>query len=116
MAVRRLALRFPAIRKNFRYWYDNITCEFWRLINKLRKADSSVPNITYYQFRKTSASLIKNELKYRMLNELWLGHAPRSVADKHYNADDDTILDECIAWLYCKIFGDLVSLPKGRKR
>ena len=85
---------------------DNISCDFRRLITKLRESDPSVPSISYYQFRKTSASLIKNEPKYRMLNELWLAHSPRSVADRHYNAIGDTILDECIAWLHGKIFGN----------
>ena len=85
---------------------DNISCDFRRLVTKLRESDPSVPSISYYQFRKTSASLIKNEQKYSMLNELWLAHSPRSVADRHYNAIGDTILDECIAWLHDKIFGN----------
>ena len=89
---------------------DNITCDFRRLITKLRTADPSVPAISYYQFRKTSASLINSEPKYRMFNSLWLAHSPRSVADKHYNADDDTILDDCVAWLHDKIFGS-IPLP-----
>ena len=61
---------------------NNISTDFKRLVAKLRKADPSVPAISYYQFRKTSASLIKNEPRYRMLNELWLAHSPRSVADR----------------------------------
>jgi len=84
---------------------DNITTDFRRLITKLRIADPNVPAITYYQFRRTSASLIFNEPKYRMYNELWLAHSPRSVADRHYNAPDSTILDDCVAWLHDKIFG-----------
>jgi len=58
----------------------------------------------FQQFRKTSASLIFNEPKYKMYNALWLAHSPRSVADRHYNDPDNTILDECIAWLHGKIF------------
>jgi len=84
---------------------DNITTDFRRLITKLRTADPNVPAITYYQFRRTSASLIFNEPKYRMYNGLWLAHSPRSVADRHYNDPDSTILDGCIAWLHDRIFG-----------
>jgi integrase len=83
---------------------NNISTDFKRLLDKLRKDDSTVPKITYYQFRRTSASLIYNEHKYRMYNELWLAHSPRSVADRHYNALDDTILDDCIDWLHARIF------------
>jgi hypothetical protein len=86
--------------------YDNISCDFRRLVMRLRKAEPDIPAISYYQFRKTSASLIYNEPKYRMYNGLWLAHSPRSVADRHYNAADATILDDCIAWLHGKIFGN----------
>jgi integrase len=85
--------------------YDNITCDFRRMIAKLRTADPNVPAITYYQFRRTSASLIYNEPRYRMYNGLWLAHSPRSVADRHYNDPDSSILDETILWLHGKIFG-----------
>ena len=84
---------------------DNISCDFRRLIAKLRKVDPDIPAISYYQFRKTSASLIYNEPKYRIYNGLWLAHSPRSVADRHYNDPDGTILDETILWLHDKIFG-----------
>ena len=83
---------------------DNISCDFRRLIAKLRKADPTIPAISYYQFRKTSSTLIYNEPKYRMYNGLFLAHSPRSVADRHYNAIGDTISDECIAWLHDKFF------------
>ena len=97
-------------------WYTTVTdgkprttcCiseAFDKVFGKLREIYPDMPPFTYYQFRKTSASLIKNEPKYRILNELWLAHAPRSMGDRHYNADEDTILDDCLAWLHDKIFG-----------
>lgn len=92
---------------------DNITCDFKRLIIQLQKADLDFPAITYYQFRKTSASLIFNEPRFKMYNELWLAHAPRSVADRHYNSTDDTILDECIDWLHNRFFDTELPLEKG---
>ena len=85
--------------------YDNISTDFKRLMTKLRKDDPAVPAISYYQFRKTSATLIYNEPQYRIYNELWLAHSPKSVADRHYNNPDRTILDETILWLRGKIFG-----------
>jgi integrase len=102
--------------KGSRLWYefmkdgktaknDTISRNFKRLVAKVCNQYPSMPRIAYYQLRKTSASLISNEPKYRMFNELWLGHAPHSVADRHYNALDDTILDECLAWLHDKYFG-----------
>jgi len=84
---------------------DNITSAFKRLIAKLRKSDPDFPLVSYYQFRKTSASIIRNSHQFRTYNGLWLGHAPQTVGDQHYNAMDDTVLDECIAWLHDKIFG-----------
>jgi len=66
--------------------------------------------VSYYQFRKTSASFIRNEHQFRTYNGLWLGHAPETMGDQAYNAMDDTILDACIAWLHGKIFRALVSL------
>ena len=84
---------------------DNITNTFKRLVAKLRETGLDVPSISYYQFRKTSASLIANEPRFRTYNGLWLGHAPQTMGDQAYNALDDTILDDCIAWLHDKIFG-----------
>jgi len=83
---------------------DNITSAFKRLIAKLRGTNLDAPAISYYQFRKTSASLIANEPRFRTYNSLWLGHAPQTMGDQSYNALDDGILDGCIAWLHDKIF------------
>jgi len=100
---------------------DNITNDFKHLLIKLRETEPDIPKIAYYQFRKTAASLIYNEPQYRLYNELWLGHAPQSVADKFYNAPEDTILDACIDWLHDKIFGETPqfqddSHPKRKKK
>ena len=112
-------------RNGMPLWYTTVTdgkprtsCSiseaFDKLMAKLETTYPDMPKFTYYQFRKTSASLIKNEPRYRVLNELWLAHAPRSVADRHYNADEDTILDDCLAWLHDKIFG-FTPPSKGQK-
>ena len=87
-------------------WKDNnIDSAFKRLIAKLQKNDPDFPPVTYYAFRRTASTWISNESKYRIYGNLWLGHAPQTVADRHYNVNDDTVLDECIAWLYGQVFG-----------
>jgi integrase len=95
--------------------HDTISRDYQRFITELQENNPDIPAVKYYALRKTTASLIKNEPKYRMLNELWLGHAPLSMADRHYNALDDTILDDCLAWLHGKIFGTTASQRKGKK-
>lgn len=92
---------------------DNISNDFKRLVAKLREAHPDMPAIAYYQFRKTSATLIYNEPRFRIYNELWLAHSPRSVADKHYNEVGDTILDDCITWLHGKFFDVVPPQPEA---
>jgi len=89
---------------------DSITSAFKRLIAKLCKNDPAFAEIAYYQLRRTSSSQIANEPKYRIYNGLWLGHAPQSVADRHYNVVEDTLLDECVEWLHGRIFDAEPSL------
>jgi len=84
---------------------DSITSAFKRLVIKLRKNDPTFPHIKYYDFRGTGSSLINNEPRYRGLDELWLGHSPQTVRGKHYNAEDITVLDDCLLWLRSEILG-----------
>jgi integrase len=83
---------------------DNISSAFKRLIVKLRKADSAMPQVAYYQFRKTSATLIFNKSEFTRLDWLWLGHAPNTMAGQSYSAAENEILDRCIDWLHDRIF------------
>jgi len=92
---------------------DNITTSFKRLVAKLRKDAPDFPQITYYQFRRTSSTLIYNEPKYRIYNGLWLGHAPQTVAERHYSVAEETMLDECLGWLHGQIFGTEVPSEEG---
>ena len=64
-----------------------------------------MPKFTYYQLRGTAANLIYNEPKYRMYHDLFLTHAPNSMSERYYVDPDKTILDECLGWLYGRIFG-----------
>ena len=72
---------------------DNIRQAFERLKGKtkIRKPLKSL--------KKTSASLLRNNEKYASLESLFLGHAPRSMSDRHYTAVPQTLLDAAISWL-----------------
>ncbi|MBY0588852.1 site-specific integrase [bacterium] len=49
--------------------------------------------------RKTSASILESHSNYGRYKHHFLGHSPRSIADKHYAAPSDTLFDEIIRWL-----------------
>jgi integrase len=49
--------------------------------------------------KKTSASLIRDNPRYASLEDLFLGHAPRRMSDKHYTSVPYSLFDEAIAWL-----------------
>ena len=49
--------------------------------------------------RKTSATLINSSSKFRGLDQLFLGHAPSSIAERHYVATSKLALDEALEWL-----------------
>src|SRR5207253_741547 len=50
-------------------------------------------------FRKTSATKLKADSRYRGLVSYFLGHAAESVADKHYAAESQALMNEAVAWL-----------------
>ena len=50
-------------------------------------------------FRKTAASMLENHATYGRYAQYFLGHAPRSVADKHYVKPSRTQFDEALKWL-----------------
>ncbi|MCA8993694.1 MAG: tyrosine-type recombinase/integrase [Planctomycetaceae bacterium] len=50
-------------------------------------------------FKKTSASLLKDEERFQSLEDLFLGHAPKKMSDKHYTEVPGKLLDRGIAWL-----------------
>jgi integrase len=55
--------------------------------------------VTLKQFRKTSASLLHSCPAYRGYVPEFLGHAPRSIADRHYIHPTKEQLDEAVGWL-----------------
>jgi integrase len=49
--------------------------------------------------RKTSASLIESHKEYGRYKSHFLGHSPRTIADKHYAAPSVPLFDEIVDWL-----------------
>ncbi len=72
---------------------DNVASAFSRL-----KRKKGIKKPLKY-FRKTSANLIKSNKDYRGLEVLFLGHAPATVADRHYTQAPQQQLNEALAWL-----------------
>lgn len=50
-------------------------------------------------FRKTGATMIERHPVYGRYKSHYLGHSPKSVADKHYAAPSPELFDEIMAWL-----------------
>jgi len=49
--------------------------------------------------RKTSASLLESEADFARYATLFLGHSPRTIADRHYVAPSQKNFDRAILWL-----------------
>jgi integrase len=71
-----------------------------RKVSKARKSQG-LPAFTkpLSLIRKTSASLIESKAEYGRYVPHFLGHSPRSVADKHYRAPSKKVFDEILDWL-----------------
>lgn len=72
---------------------DNIKSAFTRLQTKL--------SITkpFKLLRATSATLLESNERFRGLDDLFLGHAPKTIAEKHYSATSSSALDDALAFL-----------------
>ncbi len=76
----------------------NITCAFRRAVLKLKLTG----NLS--QLRKTSATLIFNHPQFTGLSPLFLGHAPRTLAEIRYTPRDLTALDAALDYL-AEVYG-----------
>ncbi len=77
---------------------------------KLTKSDNIATNMQHLRkktgvkkslkhFRKTSATQLKGEPRFRGIEVFFLGHSPQSIADKNYAKESQTLLNEAIDWL-----------------
>ncbi len=72
---------------------DNVKNAFERL-RKTQKIDKPLKSL-----KKTSASLLRDSGSFSSLASLFLGHAPQSMADKHYTQTPQQLLDQAVQWL-----------------
>ena len=72
---------------------DNVRNAFDRLRGKLK---ISKPLIS---LKKTSATLIRGRKDSSGLEDLFLGHAPQRLSDRHYTKPPRELLDEAVTWL-----------------
>ena len=72
---------------------DNVASAFSRL-RRAAKIKKPLKLI-----RKTSATLLKSGKQFPGVEVVFLGHSPRSVADRHYAQVPQALLDNAIEWL-----------------
>jgi len=72
---------------------DNIKSAFTRLRKRL---DINKP---LKSLKKSSASRLRNNERFNGIEDLFLGHAPRRMSDKHYTTSPEQLLDAGINWL-----------------
>ena len=72
---------------------DHIGNVFDRLRRKLQLAG------TFKWLRKTAATKLKTKGEFRGLVELFLGHAPSTIADRHYAEEDCEQFTQAVLWL-----------------
>jgi integrase len=76
---------------------DNIASNYTHLKRKLKGRGIVAKPLKL--IRKTSASLLGSHEVYGRFATHFLGHSPRSIADKHYVRPDQNLFDEAVAWL-----------------
>jgi integrase len=80
---------------------DNIRVKYYRLRASLNKGKPCEAWFTkrLKDLRKTGATLLGRHSEHRYYAEHYLGHAPRSVAAKHYIAPARDQFDAALTWL-----------------
>jgi integrase len=73
---------------------DGVSTNFKRLMNELKFTKRSFKSL-----RKTAATALEDHLAYRGLIGLFLDHAPRTTAEKHYAKTGTKPLAEAVMWL-----------------
>lgn len=110
------SLRFEEIQANNKFKKNDAV----RLAIRRLKTKAGI-EVTMKMLKKTSASLLRNNRHYQGLESLFLGHAPTSVADRHYTAVPQDLMDEAIAWLaeelkVEQVWRDIKKAAKEKKK
>jgi integrase len=77
-----------------RHSHTNHLASYWWNIRRRINVDKPLN-----QIRKAGASLLGSHPIYRQVAPLYLGHAPSTMADRHYVQAPQALLDEAILWL-----------------
>ena len=89
---------------------DAIKSAYYRLARKL--GVDKPPKL----LRKTSANLLKSNPRFASLADYFLGHAPRSVGEKHYYEPSRDLFDEALAWLETELLKPSTAKKKSRRK
>ncbi len=73
---------------------DNIHTGYFRLCRRV-----GIKGRPFKSLRKTSATLLRGNPQFTGLEDLFLGHAPRRMSDKHYAGTPNDLLASAIEWL-----------------
>ena len=83
---------------------DNIRSAYFRLVKKLGiRKDKQKP---LKLLRKTSATMLGEHAEYGKFVQHFLGHAPSTVAEKHYERPSEKQFDKAVGWLRGQVLGD----------
>jgi len=65
------------------------------------------PTITPGKFRSVATTALKSDKLFRGFEEYFLAHSPKTIADQHYGAEDDTVFFEALQFIRRKLgWGD----------
>jgi integrase len=84
-------------KKGKRYKLTNIAVAYFQLQEAIGIPKESRKPLK--SLRKTASSMLENHAEYGRYAQYFLGHAPRSVADRHYVQPSRTQFDAAIKWL-----------------
>lgn len=88
------------VREDSSVWtVDNIATNFRNYSAKNSFTNSLGGKVSLKQLRKTGASMLDNHPTYGRYTAYFLGHAPRSIADRHYVQPSQDQFDLAIRWL-----------------
>lgn len=85
---------------------DNVHCNFSRCCRRVK-----ITGRPFKSLRKTAATLLRGNATFSGLESLFLGHAPRSIADRHYAGVPQELLGQAINWLATQFGLDAASNP-----
>lgn len=76
---------------------DSIATIYKYLRERMKKDGKVIKSLKFY--RKTSPSILHRHNSYSRYVQHFLGHAPGSVADRHYVTPSQPQFDKAIQWL-----------------